>query len=202
MKTTREKSKRQSPLDRMIALRKFCKTCDLPAPARLVLWTLFSHCGEDWTCDPGISLLVAETGLAEKTVRRHLQVLRESQVLEIEHRNSGSARDSNFYTLKIPNGQSDLSRIPERSESPVVTETAKGVHPSSKGSSKKKTQEKKKKIRIVRNSSEESSRSPKTREVSVTGRETGTGCEKHPNISEGHLLGCVKCTKVEEARSA
>lgn len=88
---------------------------DLSAPGRAVLVAL-AHCRNDktGTCFPGQQKLVEMTGLSEKTVRRALATLEESDLIARTVRFAGRYRNSDSYELLFDN---------HRSERPPVTVT-------------------------------------------------------------------------------
>ena len=77
--------------------RVILRESDLPPSARLLALALKSRADEDGHCFPSIELLARDTGMGERTVDKHLAVLRAGGYLRTQRR-----RTSSLYWIEIP----------------------------------------------------------------------------------------------------
>lgn len=75
---------------------------DLPTGRKFVLVALANYVDQDNRCWPSQSRLAADTGMDERTVRRHLKTLEEAGILQREHRSkSDGTRNSDIITINL-----------------------------------------------------------------------------------------------------
>lgn len=121
---------RESALNFVHEWKLAFRASDLPSPAKHVLFELCEFMDKDGKrCFPSIQLLASNTGMGEKTVRRHLKVaVEKGWLFRLRHGKNGQAWANYHYQAKLPGEAKGAVRVTGALGKGAVTESQRSGH--------------------------------------------------------------------------